>query len=259
MQIRPGVDFAHVSDIGCMRDQNEDFSGYWEPANEEQFRRKGRLAIVADGMGGYEGGEQASQMAVHTLCEVYDKASGEDPQSDLLLGLRTAHHRIQEYAIQHPALFGMGTTCTATCVVDGRLYFAHVGDSRLYLLRGESFSQLTRDHSYVNRLIESGLLRAEEAESHPQRHILTAALGVGPDFTADSPPTFVPLHKDDVLVLCTDGLWGLIGDEELREVVSRMSAVDACHELVRRVKERGAPDNVTVQVMRLAGQVSASS
>ena len=252
MGIRAGVEFAHLSDIGCQREQNEDFSGYWEPDDEEQYRRKGRLAVIADGMGGYEGGEQASQIAVKTVCEVYEQGSAENPQTDLLLGLRTAHERIQEYAILHPGFFGMGTTCTAACVVAGKLYFAHVGDSRLYLMRSGSISRLTRDHSYVNRLIETGLIRAEEAEGHPHRHILTAALGVGPDFVADAPGTPLELERGDMLLLCTDGLWGLVPDEELRAIAGRGTAADACREMVRLVKERGAPDNITVQLLRLA-------
>ncbi|PYX80961.1 MAG: protein-serine/threonine phosphatase [Acidobacteria bacterium] len=258
MVIRAGVEFAHLSDIGCQREHNEDFSGYWEPEAEEQFRRKGRLAVIADGMGGYEGGEQASQIAVKTVREVYEQGSGEEPQSDLVLGLRAAHERIQEYAILNPGFLGMGTTCTAACVVKGKLYFAHVGDSRLYLIRSGSISRLTRDHSYVNRLIETGLIRAEEAEGHPQRHILTAALGVGADFTADSPVTPLALKPGDMLLLCTDGLWALVADEELRAVAGRDTAADACRELVRLAKERGAPDNVTVQLLRLAGDGAAN-
>ena len=250
--MRAGVEFAHLSDIGCQREHNEDFSGYWEPEAEEQFRRKGRLAVIADGMGGYEGGEQASQIAVKTVCEIYEQGSGEDPQSDLLTGLRTAHERIQEYAILNPGFLGMGTTCTAACLVKEKLYFAHVGDSRLYLMRSGNISRLTRDHSYVNRLIETGLIRAEEAEGHPQRHILTAALGVGADFVADSPSNPLELKSGDILLLCTDGLWGLVADEELHTIARRGTAADACRELVRLAKERGAPDNVTVQLLRLA-------
>ena len=128
----------------------------------------------------------------------------------------------------------------------------------MYLIRSGSISRLTRDHSYVNRLIETGLIRAEEAEGHPQRHILTAALGVGADFTADSPVTPLALKPGDMLLLCTDGLWALVADEELRAVAGRDTAADACRELVRLAKERGAPDNVTVQLLRLAGDGAAN-
>src|SRR5437660_10913062 len=100
MGIRAGVEFAHLSDIGCQREQNEDFSGYWEPDDEEQYRRKGRLAGIADGMGGYEGGEQASQIAVKKVREVYEQASAGSPETDRLLGLRSAHEAIQGYARQ---------------------------------------------------------------------------------------------------------------------------------------------------------------
>src|SRR5262249_45061025 len=144
----------------------------------EELDGKGVLAIVADGMGGYEGGQEASRIAVETVTHSY-RDSDSDPQAALLSAFQLAHERIQGYAAEHPELLGMGTTCTALSIVGSNLYFAHVGDSRLYLVRGPAISRLTRDHSYVSRLVENGLLRPEEAETHPQRHILIAALGVG--------------------------------------------------------------------------------
>ena len=153
-----------------------------------QFPMKGRLAIVADGMGGYEGGQEASRIAVEAIEEVYANGGADgNPRTWLLEGFQAAHHRIQEYADKYPDLHGMGTTCTAMALLDHQLYFAHVGDSRLYLVRGSTISRLTHDHSYVSRLVENGVLRAEEAESHPQRHILTAALGAGNSVTPDCP------------------------------------------------------------------------
>ena len=143
-----------------------------------------------------------------------------DPRSWLLQGFQAAHHRIQEYAEKYPDLHGMGTTCTAIALLDHQLYFAHVGDSRLYLMRDSSISRLTHDHSYVTRLVDNGILRAEEAESHPQRHILTAALGAGNSVTPDSPPAPVSLESGDVLVLCTDGMWGLLSDHEIPDRVA---------------------------------------
>jgi protein phosphatase len=246
------VEFADLSDVGCQRERNEDSRAYWQPISPDDCRRKGRLAVVADGMGGYQGGQEASRIAVQTVCDIYANTTG-TPQALLLAALNTAHGRIRDYARQHPALFGMGTTCTAISITDSHLYFAHIGDSRLYLVHDAKISRLTRDHSYVGRLVESGLIAETDAEAHPQRHVLTAALGVGDEVTPDAPLHPLPLDQGDVLVLCTDGLWGLISDEELRARVTQHAPSDACRELVSLARERGAPDNVTVQVMRCVG------
>src|ERR1700686_2636684 len=136
MRIRPGVELASLSDIGCQRENNEDQHAYWEPANDDEFARKGRLAIVADGMGGHEGGQEASRIAIEAIQEVFADAPGGDAQSLLTVGFQIAHERILEYASAHPELRGMGTTATAIALQGNHLYYAHVGDSRLYLVRG---------------------------------------------------------------------------------------------------------------------------
>jgi len=251
MRVRPGIELAGLSDVGCQRANNEDRYSYWEPVDDHDFPRKGRLAIVADGMGGYEGGQEASRIAAEAIQEVYGAAVAGDPRSWLLAGFETAHNRIQEYAANYPDLHGMGTTCTAVALLDHSLYYAHVGDSRLYLVRGASISRLTHDHSYVTRLVDNGIIRAEEAESHPQRHILTAALGAGTSVTPDSPVEPVFLESGDVLVLCTDGLWGLLHDHEILQIASGKNVDDISQTLVKTAKERGGPDNITVQVLRL--------
>ena len=243
MRIRPGIELASLTDIGCHRENNEDYYSYWEPESEEQFRRKGRVAIVADGMGGYEGGQEASRIAVETVLGIYSSALEEEPQAALLLGLHAAHERIHNYANMHPELDGMGTTCTAVTLSGDRLCFAHVGDSRLYLSRGSRISRLTKDHSYVSRLVDAGLISLAEAEHHPQRHILTAALGTISEAIPQFPETPVLLETGDILVLCTD--------EELHAAVTTMRPSEACSDLVEIAKKRGGPDNITVQVLRL--------
>lgn len=249
--IRPGIEAASLSDVGRQRPNNEDSYLYWEPDSDDEFRFKGRLAVIADGMGGYDGGHEASQLAVETVRHAYDHAFGPDPQTTLLEAFSTAHRSIQRYAVDHPKFYGMGTTCTALAVVGHELHFAHVGDSRLYHVRGVNISRLTRDHSYVGRLVETGIVRSEDAQFHPQRHILTAALGSGRVVVPDAPNAPVSLQKGDSLILCTDGLWSLVGDRDF-VASAQASPAEACLALVKMALDRGAPDNVTVSVLRVS-------
>src|ERR1700728_3806607 len=252
--LKPGIETASLTDLGRQRSNNEDSYLYWEPDSDEEFLRKGRIAVIADGMGGYEGGQQASRLAVETVRQVYDHAFNADPQATLLEALESAHQSIQRYAVEHPQFYGMGTTCTALAIVGRQLHFAHVGDSRLYHIRGETVSRLTRDHSYVGRLVESGIVRSEDAESHPQRHILTAALGSGRDIVPHIPEQPIELEESDVLVLCTDGLWSLVPERDLAQVAQANPPAEACAKLVRIALERGGPDNITVVVLRISGR-----
>ena len=275
MKVRSGVEVSGQSDIGCLRQNNEDSFGYWEPEDDRQFLRKGRLAVVADGMGGYEGGQEASRLAVETLVAVYRDFGGDDPQAALNEALQAAHEQIRRYSFAHPELRGMGTTCTAAAIVRGTLrasdgapngaesgaatevgnydalYYVHVGDTRLYLIRDGQITRVTRDHSYVGRLVEAGMISPEEAEHHPQRNILTAALGTNPDLIMDSPGRPEPLRPNDVLLICSDGLWGLVRDSEILDAVENKSAEQAGRELIQLARERGGPDNITVEILRL--------
>ena len=275
MKVRTGIEVSVQSDIGCLRQNNEDSFGYWEPEDDQQFLRKGRLAVVADGMGGYEGGQEASRLAVETLVEVYRDFGGDDPQAALVEALQAAHEQIRQYSFAHPELRGMGTTCTAAAIVRGSLsgadggengpesasgnatknydalYYVHVGDTRLYLIRDGQITRVTRDHSYVGRLVESGMISPEEAENHPQRNILTAALGTNPDLIMDSPGQPEPLRPEDVLLICSDGLWGLVRDSEILDSVENKSAEQAGRKLIELARERGGPDNITVEILRL--------
>jgi protein phosphatase len=252
MKIKSGIEAAALSDVGRQRENNEDAYLYWEPSTEQEFARKGCLAIVADGMGGYEGGQEASRLAVETVREVYETAFRGDPQATLQQAFVLAHQRIQDYAERHPGFHGMGTTCTAVALIGPRPYVAHVGDSRLYRVRGTQISRLTRDHSYVSRLVESGIVRSEDAEKHPQRHILTAALGAGVEVMPDNAEPGMVLEEGDTLILCTDGLWGLVTEEEIVAAVNAKSPAESCSVLVQLALDRGGPDNITVQVLRLS-------
>jgi serine/threonine protein phosphatase PrpC len=251
MRIRPGVELAGLSDVGCLRPNNEDAYTYWEPARTDQFQRQGRLAIVADGMGGHEGGQEASRIAVDTVKQVYSDASGNNPRDGLMAGFHVAHEQILLYGQKYPLLQGLGTTCTAIVLVGMSLYYAHIGDSRLYLIRESKAQRLTQDHSYVGKLLDSGIIGAAEAAVHPHRNILLKALGVGATIEPEIPEQPVLLQANDVLLLCTDGLWSVVSEDEMLDAVATGTPSQACQALVGKAKERGGPDNITLQLIRI--------
>jgi serine/threonine protein phosphatase PrpC len=250
MRIRPGIELANLTDTGCHRAENQDYYCYSEPDDDLDFERKGRLVVVADGMGGHEGGKLASTLAVEAVRDGYLNHPDGDPRQALQTAFQDGHAAIQEYIRHHPELHGLGTTCTAATILDSRLYYGHVGDSRLYLIRGDHISLLTRDHSQVARLVQDGLITPEEAAVHPQRNVLTAAMGVEPA-AADFSDTPLTLESGDVLLISTDGLHGLVSDQELLATASTLLPAEACKELVRMAKERGGFDNITVQILKI--------
>src|SRR6266849_200784 len=251
MFLRPGLELANLSDVGLHREQNEDYFCYVEPASEEDFHRIGRLAVVADGMGGHEGGQLASGIAIETVRDVFLRHPGDDPSEALLSAFQDAHAAIQAYAREHPELRGMGTTCTAVALLERDLFYGHVGDSRLYLIRDSCISQVTEDHSLVGRLVRLGQITPEEAAVHPDRNVLTAALGMDSAVPGDFSEAPVPLYVNDILLICTDGLHGLVNDEELRHVALTNPPREDCRELVRMANDRGGFDNITVQILKV--------
>ena len=250
MRIRPGLELANLTDTGCHRAENEDYYCYAEPESDLDFKRKGRLAVVADGMGGHEGGKVASTIAVETVRDGYLADPSDDPDQALRAAFQNAHAAILEYSRQHPELQCMGTTCTAVTLIDGRLRYGHVGDSRLYLMRGLSISRLTQDNSQVGRLVQEGLITPEEAAVHPQRNVLTEAMGVEPA-SGDFSETPLPLESGDILLICSDGLHGLVTDQEMLATAAIQTPAEACKELVRMAKERGGFDNITLQILKI--------
>ncbi len=251
MKMRPGIEIAGLSDVGCQRENNEDSYAYWEAEDDAGFKSLGRLAVVADGMGGHEGGQVASRIAVEAIQQIYSSSQEHSPQQRLLEAFREANQRIQKQARSNFMLLGMGTTCTAFALVGPKLYFAHLGDSHLYLLHSGKLRLLTRDHSLVAHLVETGMIREEEAEHHPQKHVLTAALGVSDEIEPDFSPEPLLLEKSDVLLVCTDGLWGQMNESEIEQVLINQAPAAACKTLVELARQRGGPDNITLQVARV--------
>src|SRR5947208_4967233 len=181
--------------------------------NEDAFVERPPLFAIADGMGGARAGEIASRLAAAALGTEVD-SSGEER----LIGLiQEANRRVYERAAEDSSTSGMGTTITVALVEDGSVRIGHVGDSRAYLIRDRSLDQLTDDHSLVAELVRSGRLSPEEAESHPQRSVITRAIGTDPDVDVD---TFsVEARPGDIFLLCSDGLTDMVGDEEILQTV----------------------------------------
>jgi PPM family protein phosphatase len=252
MQVRSDVELANLTDVGCARAENEDYYAYFEPEADEDFERKGRLLAVADGMGGHAGGQVASGLAIEALRETFLNGQAGDSQSVLIEAFSRAQQSILSAGDARPELNGMGTTCTAAILCGRKLSYGHIGDSRLYLVRAGQARQLTEDHSVVNQLVKSGALTPEEAATHEKRNVLTAALGMkSQQVRADFSPEPLTLDSNDVLVLTSDGMHGLVSGEEIAATVSSQRPYDACRTLVDMAKARGGPDNITIQILRI--------
>jgi protein phosphatase len=221
------------------------------------------LYAVADGIGGHEGGEVASRIAVETLAEVFRErregglalsSSSLIPAVDpnlfaLTDALKLANTKIRQVAAQHANLLHMGTTMTALFLCEKTAYVAHVGDSRVYQLRAGVLTQVTEDHSVTAEQMRAGLLTPEQARTSPYRHIITRALGIDPELPVDQRKITVELH--DTFLLCTDGLTEMVEDVEIMRILASASPQEAAESLIRLANERGGVDNITVVVARI--------
>jgi serine/threonine protein phosphatase PrpC len=226
-----------VSDAGRTRRRNEDAYVVDPP-----------LFAVADGMGGAQAGEVASQLAAAVLRESTGKDG--DPEGRIVALIQEANRQIYERARSDAQASGMGTTVTAAMLADEQVAIGHVGDSRAYRVRGGELEQLTEDHSLVADLMRSGRLTPEEAETHPQRSVITRALGTDPDVDVDT--SAVDAEPGDIFLLCSDGLTTMVGDEEiLRALAEREALEDAARALVRAANRRGGEDNITIVLFQV--------
>ncbi len=243
------LEFASLSDRGRVRLNNEDAHGNFVPETAEELAEKGAVFVVADGMGGHRGGEIASQIAVRTTLAFYTANDEPDRSRVLAFAFREANKTIIAEAVADSALFGMGTTCTALAIHDRNAYIAHVGDSRGYLIRNGSITQITDDHSIVGEMVRSGILSDEDARHHPKRNVITRSLGAQEDTVADTLDAPVPIEAGDLFLLCSDGLTTYLSDGEIQTVVSTHPPAEACTRLVKMANEQGGRDNITVQVI----------
>src|SRR5450755_4397691 len=216
--------------------------------NEDSAYARAPVFVVADGMGGAQAGEVASQIAV----EAFEQGLPEDgsPEERLATRAREANRRIHELSQTQSERAGMGTTLTAAYLNGDDLVIAHVGDSRAYLFRDETLRRLTEDHSLVEELVRRGKLTEEQAAEHPQRSIITRALGIELDVEVDT--WTYPARAGDVVLLCSDGLTSMIGEAQIAEILGSETDLDrAGEQLIAAANEAGGRDNITVVLFRL--------
>ncbi len=245
---------AAISDIGLKRNINQD--AYFCDETHNMF-------IVADGMGGHKAGELASRLAVdeikgYLLGEEGEDKTPTDTEIDVIdqvkkgikLAVHTANRKIYALARENPEYHGMGTTVVICQLMNDKAVCAHVGDSRIYLLRNGSLMQITKDHSRVQELIDMEKLTEEEAEKYPMKNVITRALGGDAEVEVDI--TTLDIESSDVMLLCSDGLTSVVPLEEIQKIIMHHAGnpVIACKDLIRATHAKGAPDNTTIVLLQ---------
>lgn len=229
------------TDVGRTRDHNEDDFGVGEGAGVDQY---GELLVVCDGMGGHAAGEVASRLGVETILSTYYSDSSPDRVDVLRRSFERANERIHA-----EGRGAMGTTGVAALFYRGMLHVANVGDSRAYLIRNDEICQISRDHSLVGEQVAAGVITADQAKSSYYRNVITRALGYQSDVQVDL--FHVPLQVGDTIVLCSDGLHGLVSDEEISAIARSLPLAEAVDRLIDLANERGGTDNITTIIARV--------
>lgn len=243
--------YCHVvgkTDVGRKRAANEDNMYNLTTQN-------GLVSIVCDGMGGHVGGATASRIAVSTIAENLTEVYYDDPRIAIGESIDKANKAILQKAAEQPELNGMGSTCVLLLVRDGKVYMGHVGDSRIYLVRSKRIVQLTKDHSFVQMLVDCGEITKEQAEHHPRKNEITNALGIPNMSPATVAEDAIVPEAGDCFVLCSDGLSGMVSDHNICKVISRqaeMTAQERVDRLVEMANENGGVDNITVQLVEFS-------
>lgn len=242
------LEAAVVSDTGTERPDNQDF------ARHEIVGESSALVVLADGVSGMVGGATASRMAVEsTFKAFYEQSAAGSPSKRLARAVQQANIDVYDFSVVVTELRGMGTTLTAIAIEKGQLAAAHIGDSRLYLVRDGKITQLTKDHTVTGDKVRMGLLSELRAQHHPERSTLTRVLGR--ELIAGFDRFTRRVEQGDAYVLCTDGLYNVLDDAEIARIVTERDAGSSCRELVDAANQLGTLDNLTAAVIRMTGRI----
>lgn len=236
--------FGNLTDVGLVRKANEDYYGCFDTPN-------GYVFVICDGMGGHVGGAVASQTAVAAIKQYFESS-----HANLFVAMQASLEQANDAIIQKikeaPELDGMGTTCVLLIIKDGKVYYAHIGDSRIYYIHRDEMKPITKDHSFVQSLVDEGHITEEEAEKHPNKNQITKALGIHPSIEptiCNEPIVPVP---GDYFLLCSDGLTGMTNEKAIRETIinSEKNLQEKVSQLIELAKEGGGKDNITAQLVQ---------
>lgn len=239
------IEIGNLSDVGKKRTANEDYFGSYQGLF-------GNLIIVCDGMGGNKGGAFASRLAVNTIKEQFEKISDKafNPKDILQTALVQADLDMKQKSAENEELKEMGSTAVVLLIKEGEAFTAHIGDSRIYMIRNKAIHQITKDHSLVQQMVDGGIITPEKAKEHPNKNVIVRSLGADGSSVPEIAEPF-QIFKNDYFLLCSDGLTAYLSDEELLQAVLTMPLQAACQYLIDTANERGGKDNITVQIVRI--------
>lgn len=246
---RVKVTVAAKTDLGRVRDNNEDKFEFFVPEDDARLANRGQIYVICDGMGGHSAGQIASELATKTFIDVYLNHPSTDPFIALEGAVGAAHRFVTDVGRAVASRRGMGTTLTSLIIRNDVAYSVNVGDSRIYRLRSGELKQLTTDHTWVEEVVTLGQLSREEAEVHQYRHVITRAIGA----EGSAKPDILQwdVLAGDVFLLCSDGVMNHVADTALEETLSSRSPVDACWSIVNQALVGGGSDNTTAMVLRI--------
>jgi serine/threonine protein phosphatase PrpC len=248
LRVIPRVTVACKTDLGRVRENNEDKFEFFLPEDRVLLATRGLVFVVCDGMGGHSAGQIASELACKTFIDVYLRHSSEDPEEALRFAVEATNRFVCDVGRQVPGRAGMGTTLVALCLVQDKAFVVNVGDSRAYRYRRGELLRLTHDHTLAEEYVRSGMLSPEEVARHPYSHVLSRCIGVEEKVVPD---IFVhDVEVNDVYLLCSDGLTGHVGDEEIAQALS-LPPSEAAWRLVAQALVAGGTDNCTVLIVRV--------